>query len=140
MLAEIGAGDMPQLLVFNKIDRLDEARCRGATTSAARPARERLWLSARTGAGLELLREALARRFGDRLVAGECSLAPAQGRLRARLHRAGRGARGTRRRAAAGACDWSCRRAVAERLAEESGGQLLASPLACWPRRPYLQS
>jgi len=65
VLAEIGAGAVPQLLVFNKLDALDAAR---------RPVRlqdemevdgqrvPRLFLSAHTGEGLPALREALAQR------------------------------------------------------------------------------
>ncbi|MEO8160824.1 MAG: ribosome rescue GTPase HflX, partial [Arenimonas sp.] len=85
VLAEIGAGEIPQLLVFNKIDRLEAARPR----LDAAGTRERVWLSARSGDGLELLREALAARFGHRLLGGEIHLAADRGRMHARLHALG---------------------------------------------------
>src|SRR5690349_20651196 len=82
VLAEIGAGEIPQILVFTKLDRME-----GAPPSHARPhtERERLWLSARTGAGVDALRTVIARRFSERQVVGESRLTSDQGRLRARL-------------------------------------------------------
>lgn len=86
VLASIGAGDIPTLLVFNKIDLLEEpARLErdehGQVT--------RVFLSARTGEGLDLLRQALAERFGRRVVRLELTLPPAAGRARAELYRLG---------------------------------------------------
>jgi GTP-binding protein HflX len=49
-------------------------------------ARERVWLSAREGGGLTLLRDALGLRLGLRRIHAELRLPPASGRLRARLH------------------------------------------------------
>ncbi|SDY44080.1 GTP-binding protein HflX [Lysobacter sp. yr284] len=86
VLAEIGAGDLPQLLVFNKIDRLD-----GVAPRIDRPGEERhrVWLSARTGEGLALLREALGEALQLRRVQGGLRIAPQDARLRARLHELG---------------------------------------------------
>ncbi len=68
VLAEIGAADIPQVLVFNKLDALDEAR---------RPlqledsydldgvATPRVFASARKGEGLPALRQLLARRASE---------------------------------------------------------------------------
>ncbi|RDZ29145.1 ribosome rescue GTPase HflX [Lysobacter silvisoli] len=86
VLKEIGAGDLPQLLVFNKIDRLD-----GAQPRIDRPGegRTRVWLSAREGRGLDLLRSALAESLELRHVAGTLRVAPRDARLRARLHELG---------------------------------------------------
>ncbi|HET8819102.1 MAG TPA: ribosome rescue GTPase HflX, partial [Xanthomonadaceae bacterium] len=92
VLAEIGAGGIPQLLVFNKIDRVEGAGPRHDGADAAEAAglgqalREKVWLSARDGAGLDLLRKALGTRLGLRRVAGELLLPGDAGRLRARLH------------------------------------------------------
>ena len=89
VLAEIGAGDLPQLLVFNKIDRIEGARPRydqDPNALADDAVRESVWISARDGLGLDLLSQALARRLGMRRVAGELQLPPSAGRLRARLH------------------------------------------------------
>jgi len=59
VLHEIGAADIPQILVFNKADAA------GLEPEASRDARasiDRIVLSARTGAGLDLLRTALSER------------------------------------------------------------------------------
>jgi GTP-binding protein HflX len=92
VLSEIGAGDLPQLLVFNKIDRIEGAEPRHdhAGGEADDPGhRERVWLSARDGRGMELLQAALARRLDLQRIQGELRLPPQAGRLRARLHELG---------------------------------------------------
>ena len=86
VLREIGAGDIPQLLVFNKIDRIEGAEPRIDQRGEDRHA---VWLSARDGLGLDLLREALGDRLGLRRVMGEVLLPTDAGRLRARLHALG---------------------------------------------------
>ncbi len=83
VLAEIGAGDIPQLLVFNKIDRIEGATAR---RDAPGEGRERVWISARDGLGLDLLQDALSQRLAQRRVVAELVLPPGAGRLRARLH------------------------------------------------------
>src|SRR6476659_2420622 len=92
VLEEIGAGEIPQLLVYNKIDRVDGALPRHDAPGDGldgHGTRERVWISARDGLGLGLLREALGHRLGLRRVAGEVQLPPGAGRLRARLHELG---------------------------------------------------
>jgi GTP-binding protein HflX len=138
VLAEIGAGDIPQLLVFNKIDRLDGVQPHHdapANPQAAPQARERIWLSAGTGAGLDLLRASLAHRFGDRQVRGELRLAPADGRFRARLH-----GLGVVRREQSDEHGWRLEvelpLGLAERLADEAGGHLLQPLLLVGPGAP----
>lgn len=96
VLAEIGAGDIPQLLVFNKIDRIEGAQPRhdapeGDLDGDTEPgtlglAHERVWISARDGVGLNLLQQALTRRLGLQRIRGEVVLPATAGRLRARLH------------------------------------------------------
>ena len=91
VLAEVGAGELPQLLVYNKIDRIDGAQPRhDAQDGIADPARrERVWLSARDGVGLDLLIAALGARLGFTRIRGQVVLPPAAGRLHARLHALG---------------------------------------------------
>jgi len=86
VLHEIGAGDIPQLLVFNKIDRIEGALPR-IDQREDQPAA--VWLSARDRLGLGLLGEAVAARLGLRRIVAEVSLPGAAGRLRARLHALG---------------------------------------------------
>ena len=86
VLAEIGAGDVPQLRVFNKIDltgRLPALERDGSGHV------ERVWVSAAGGAGLDGLRQALGERLGGARVRGELCLPPAAGRLHARLRALG---------------------------------------------------
>ena len=104
VLQDIGAGEIPQLLVFNKIDRIQAQDDRPMQPRHDLPsnglestgvgsgngdARERVWLSARDGDGVPLLREALGVRLGLRRIRAELQLPPAAGRLRARLHELG---------------------------------------------------
>ena len=88
VLEAVGAGELPQLLVFNKIDRIEGAEPRhdGQDGAPDPSRRERVWISARDGDGLELLRQVLAKRLNLRHLQGELRLPPAAGRLRARLH------------------------------------------------------
>nr|WP_254425751.1 GTPase HflX [Polaromonas sp. A23] len=70
VLAEIGAADVPQILVFNKLDALEKSRrplqlsdsfeIKDAFSDTGRRV-ERVFVSAQTGEGLPLLREMLAR-------------------------------------------------------------------------------
>ena len=83
VLREIGAGEIPQLLVFNKIDRIEGASPRIDQRGEDGVA---VWISARDGLGIDLLREALGERLGLRRVVGDILLPTDAGRLRARLH------------------------------------------------------
>ncbi|MCW5633817.1 MAG: GTPase HflX [Rubrivivax sp.] len=73
VLQEIGAGAVPQLIVFNKCDRLEPSRQpRVADDWLELPGgvrRRRVFVSARTGAGLDTLRQVLAGEVAARLRA-----------------------------------------------------------------------
>jgi GTP-binding protein HflX len=86
VLDEIGAGDIPQVLVFNKIDRL-ELPPRIERDAGGRI--ERVWVSAQRGDGLELLREAIVERLARVARRALVAVGPEHGALRARLYRAG---------------------------------------------------
>ena len=86
VLAEIGADQVPRLQVFNKIDLLEIAP-RMDVGEDGKP--QRVWVSAQTGAGLDLLREAIAALLEQDIVHDWLDLAPDQGRLRARLYEKG---------------------------------------------------
>jgi len=83
VLTEIGASELPQLRVFNKIDLLDMAP-RIDRDDDGQPLA--VWLSAQTGEGMDLLFEAIADCLGRDMISGWLLLAPEQGRLRARLY------------------------------------------------------
>jgi len=104
VLDEIGADGVPQLMVFNKIDLLNanagipasEDQEPGAHDPTFRQAAPRIdrnaegapvavWLSAASGAGLDLLRQAISERLAGARVHAELRLPPRAGRLRARL-------------------------------------------------------
>jgi GTP-binding protein HflX len=66
VLAEIGAADIPQVLVFNKLDAVDEARRPHQLEDVFDRhgvATPRVFVSARSGEGLQNLRLLLARRL-----------------------------------------------------------------------------
>ncbi|NUR22947.1 ribosome rescue GTPase HflX [Frateuria sp.] len=86
VLEEIGAGEVPQLHVMNKID-LAGAAPRIVRDGDGRPVQ--VWLSAATGEGLELLRQALGELLGGERVRTELQLPLSAGRLHARLRAAG---------------------------------------------------
>jgi GTP-binding protein HflX len=82
ILAEIGAADVPQLRVYNKIDLSGEPpRLERDLEGQARA----VWASAATGAGIELLLTALTERLRGDAVHGWLCLPPMASRLRARL-------------------------------------------------------
>ena len=86
VLEDIGAGDLPQVLVYNKIDRLEAATPRFERAEDAQP---RVWVSARDGIGLDALREGLAQLFGMRRIVTTLELPSDAARLRSQLHELG---------------------------------------------------
>ncbi len=87
VLAEIGADEIPQLQVFNKIDLLDDFEPRVDRNEEGIPVRA--WVSAVTGAGMDLLFDAIVERLAEDVVHHFVLLSPADGKLRALLHEAG---------------------------------------------------
>ncbi|MFP4079358.1 MAG: ribosome rescue GTPase HflX [Ectothiorhodospira sp.] len=83
VLEEIGAREVPQILVFNKVDLIPGAAPRVEPGAFGEP--DRVWLSAATGEGVEALREYMARRFAGAMARGWLELPPEGGRERARL-------------------------------------------------------
>ncbi len=82
VLEEVGAAEVPTLMVFNKIDLLEQ---RPRIDRDANGMPERVWLSAATGAGCDLLLQAINERLAIKVVKGLLQLEPAQTRLRAGL-------------------------------------------------------
>ena len=86
VLDEIDAGDVPQLLVMNKIDLAGiEPRLDRGTDGRPR----RVWLCAATGAGVDLLQQALGELLGGDRLQSMLHLPLSAGRLHARLKAAG---------------------------------------------------
>jgi GTP-binding protein HflX len=87
VLADIGADEVPQVMVYNKIDLVEGAMPRRERVDAGRG--ERVWVSAVSGAGIDLLRDAIGAALGDERWQGSLHLPMHAGRLRARLFAAG---------------------------------------------------
>ena len=87
VLAEIGADNIPQLIVYNKIDNLTDQHPQHRQTADGQMTA--VWLSAATGAGIEHLQQALQQRLTGQQVQGTIELNATQGRLRAQLHQVG---------------------------------------------------
>lgn len=84
VLAEIEADEIPVLLVMNKIDMLDEFEPRIDRNDENLPIR--VWVSAQTGAGIDLLFQALTERLSGEIASYELRLPPEAGRLRSRFY------------------------------------------------------
>ena len=85
VLEEIGAGDLPQICVYNKIDRL-ELEPRTALDEQGAP--EAVWVSAAMGLGLEGLQQAIAERLSCAVSRVRVLLPLTAGAARARLYAA----------------------------------------------------
>ena len=83
VLEDIDAIEIQQLQVFNKIDLLDNVAPHIDRDDAGKPLR--VWMSAMTGAGVELLFQALAEIFSSTKVKRKCYLQAHQGGVRASL-------------------------------------------------------
>jgi GTP-binding protein HflX len=83
VLREIEADHIPQVTIFNKIDLTGESP-RLERDESGRIAR--VFLSAHTGAGIELLLEALSEQYRRDRVIQHLRLPPQAGRLRARIY------------------------------------------------------
>ena len=84
VLEEIGAGEVPVLEVLNKTDLLSK---RGITANCH--ARGQLCVSARTGAGVDALRETITASLGLDVVATEVRVPASDGKVRSWLYRNG---------------------------------------------------
>jgi GTP-binding protein HflX len=86
VLEEIGAGEIPQILVYNKIDRLAtpprlERDADGRVSS--------VWISAALAQGVPLLAEAITERISRTVYISRVRIPPAAGQLRSRLYARG---------------------------------------------------
>ena len=103
VLTEIGAQGLPILEVYNKLDLLEGVEPQIQRDADGKPVR--VWVSARDGRGLELVKQAVAELLGEDLFVGTLQLGQNLGRLRAQLFSLG---------------------AVQSEAHDEQGGSLLA--------------
>lgn len=88
VLHQIGADKVPQIEIYNKVDLLDDATPR--IDVGPEGDMQRVWLSARTGEGIDRLLEVLQDFFSREQVRRVLRLTSGEGRLRAALFEAGR--------------------------------------------------
>ncbi len=82
VLAEIDASEVPQLIVYNKIDLLEEPP-RVDYDQLGKP--YRVWVSGLHGLGMDLLTQAITELLATDVIDTTLLLSPAQGHLRALL-------------------------------------------------------
>ncbi len=83
VLEDIGAGEVPQLRVFNKVDLLEQS-ARIVRDESGMPIA--VYVSARDGLGMDLLQQALRERLQDVMFDEQLVLQPTDGKLRAALY------------------------------------------------------
>jgi GTP-binding protein HflX len=137
VLESIGAHELPQIAVYNKIDRTgEEAHAERDPDGRV----DRLWLSAHDGRGLDLLREALHDQLGTDIQHCVLRLPPRAGRARARFFEAG--AVLGERRLDDGSIDLevSLRLRDLERICREAGLEVPSAGVPCAAGDRFLQS
>ena len=75
------------LQVYNKIDLLEGVEPKIQRDESGKPVR--VWVSAVTGEGVELLQQAIIELLANDMLQGRLTLNPSQGKVRARLFRLG---------------------------------------------------
>ncbi len=137
VLESIGARGVRQIAVYNKIDRTGEPP-RSETGADGRI--DRVWLSAHSGAGIDLLLQALHQALGADLCRCTLRLPPQAGRARARLFAAG--AVISHKTLADGVveAEISLRRQDLERICREDGIELPTTNEPCADTGRFLQS
>lgn len=146
VLAEVGAGDLPQIEVFNKVDLLgeeprmdiekgvfDESGVEGERV-------RRVWLSAQSAAGLQLLVEAIGKFIGPELVHRHVLLQPQEGRARARFFAAGAVLHEQSLPSGATDLEVSMPRLAFENLCRNEGIDSDSVANACTTAEPFLES
>ena len=87
VLSEIGAGEIPVLQIYNKLDLFGDQAARIDRNDQGEPIR--VWVSAVTGEGLELMAQAISERLADDLFQDTLCLQPHEGQFRAQLYAQG---------------------------------------------------
>ncbi|MGL1958176.1 MAG: GTPase HflX [Colwellia sp.] len=84
VLSEIEADEVPQLIICNKIDSLDDIEPRIDRNDEGVPIR--VWLSAQANVGIDLFFSALTERLDKQVVSYHLSIPPQDGKLRGILY------------------------------------------------------
>lgn len=84
VLAQIDAETVPQLLVYNKIDLLDDCAARIEYDESGRPLK--VWVSAVTGEGMDVLKQAIVEILSKDVVEQTVCLLSTQGSVRNALY------------------------------------------------------
>ena len=87
VLKEIGAESIPQIVVFNKIDKCNAFEPKIISDGNSLP--DKVWLSARANSGIELLHRAIAARLAGSLVDVTVRMTADLARLRSKLYEMG---------------------------------------------------
>lgn len=87
VLEEIGAHEIPVLHVYNKLDLLEDREPRVDRNEEGKPSR--VWVSASTGAGMELLYDSISELLAEEVIHEYLLLSNSDGRLRALFYEAG---------------------------------------------------
>lgn len=85
VLTEIGVSHVPIIQIFNKIDKQQDWQPK----IDGQDDNYKVWVSAKTGAGLDLLAEAIAIQLQGALIEEELFIPPAEAKLRAKLYELG---------------------------------------------------
>jgi len=83
VLADIGATEVPQILIYNKIDRLEDCPARYERDNFGKITK--VWLSAASSAGINLLHGALSEQLNQDMVRRHVRVPVQAGDLRAHL-------------------------------------------------------
>ena len=137
VLESVGAQALPQIAVYNKIDRTGEPP-RAERGGHGRV--DRVWLSAHSGQGVDLLLEALHAQLGADLHHCVLRLPPSEGRARARLFAAGAVLRQRPLEDGGIELEVSLRRHDLERICREAGLEVPGAIAPCADPGAFLQS
>ena len=137
VLESIGAQDVPQIAVYNKIDRTGEPPRSEVGEGGLI---DRVWLSAHSGAGVDLLLQALHQRLGADLCRCVLRIPPRAGRARARLFEAGAVIGQKTLDDGVLEVEVSLRRQDLERICRDDGIELPAANAPCAGEGRFLQS
>ena len=138
VLKQLDADRVPQIRVYNKIDKLDR---QPRVTNNRHGEGRAVWLSAVSGEGIPLLLESIANRLRRNRVTGTIRLLPEQGRARAMLFELGAVARESSAEGGGWELDINVDEREFRRFLKRADldDSILEEPPADWPARAVTQ-